>query len=194
MVWMLCVIATANATTQHALVITRNLNYTVQILGIDNVPLKKKLESVSNLIRWQDRPPESQIRLEQRVQSDLGKMRLLLRSEGYYSGSLDYRIDSDQTPLKVALTVDTGPLYVLRDFRVHYQGVGPANPGLPWRDTDYPLTEDQAARAQFVIDARNKVLDLLTEIGYPNAQLIDQNIIVEHKTAGMTVNLKIEPG
>jgi len=170
------------------------LNYTVQFRGIDNDQLQKKLESVSRLVRWQKKPPEVQIRLEQRAQSDLKQMQELLRSEGYYSSSQNYRINSNTVPLKITIDIDTGPLYKLQDYRISYQGNGPNMPGLPWRDTNYILDPDQPARAKFVIDTRNTILNSLSEIGYPNSKLLDQHVVVDHELLGMSVNLKIEPG
>ena len=188
----MCTSVNAGEQTTHRH--TGELKYTVQFQGIDNTQLRSKLESVSRLIRWQNKPPESEIRLEQRAQFDLKQMQQLLRSEGYYNSALDYRIDSTTIPLKITINIDTGSLYIIGDYRISYQGPGSNMPGLPWRDKNYTLDPNQPAQAKFVVDTRNSILNSLSEIGYPNSRVLDQHVVVDHETSRMSVALRIEPG
>jgi outer membrane protein assembly factor BamA len=81
-------------------------------------------------------------------------MQKVLRSEGYYDARVEYRLESEEKPVRVTVEVATGARYVLKQFVVTYSGPGSSDPELPRDAHLLGATPGQPARAEVVADAR----------------------------------------
>ena len=72
--------------------------YSVKIEGVDDSSIRSLLERSSQLITLADRAPPTQAGLVRRIEGDFERFRTVLRSEGYYDSTVDYRIDDQATP------------------------------------------------------------------------------------------------
>ena len=70
--------------------------YETEFTGIDDKSLQKLLESASQLVSLEGRPPPTLAALERRVRDDLDRMQKVLRSEGYYDAGVEYRLASEE--------------------------------------------------------------------------------------------------
>jgi translocation and assembly module TamA len=168
--------------------------YETKFTGIDDKSLRKLLESASQLVSLEGRPPPTLAALERRVRGDLDRMQKVLRSEGYYDARIVYRMESEEKPVRVTVEVVTGERYVLKQFVVSYSGPGSSNPELPRDAHRLGATPGQPARAEVVADARRRLLEILADTGHPLAKVADQSAVVDHADDSMSVALEVVPG
>lgn len=168
--------------------------YSVDFVGLDDLELQTKIESSSRLKTLQNHPPKTTVMLERRTKTDLQLFRKVLRAEGYYTGRLSYRLENETPNPKITITIDSGPRYKLLRYHVEYTGNNAKAPYLAWRSGDYRPMTGQPATSQSVIDTRNTLLTKLGHLGHPQASLVNQDIVVDHKDQSMSVYLQIDPG
>ena len=171
--------------------------YEVSILPADggSFPdeLADLLPEVSQLRALQDRAPQSQAGLERRIQGDLALLEEALRSEGYYAGKLDWRIEAGP-PLQVSIVIDPGPRFVMGDFAVEFPPEA-AIEGLPRPDlAKVGIRLGEPARAEEVLAAERRMLDFLRDNGFPQPSVLKSQVSVELTTSEMHVTLTLDPG
>lgn len=72
--------------------------YDVAFSGLEDIGLEGLFRQTSQLIALAERPPATQAGLRRRAEEDLERLRSVLRSEGYYAGTLGYEIDTTAEP------------------------------------------------------------------------------------------------
>src|ERR671918_1914177 len=92
------------------------LRYETEIVGVEDKSLHSLLEESSQLIGLKEKLPATVAGLDRRAETDVQRFQAALRSEGYYSSSIDYRIDREATPVRVTIHVTTGPPYHLAAY------------------------------------------------------------------------------
>ncbi len=101
------------------------LAYEVTLEGDLPSSLQERLEISSQLLKLQEQPPVSRAALDRRILDDLDRFLRILKSEGHYGATIDYRIEEkDDESLEVILTVVPGPPYRITGYAVVYQGKG----------------------------------------------------------------------
>lgn len=168
--------------------------YRTEFTGIDDKPLRKLLESASQLVSLEGQPPLTLVALERRARADLDRMQKVLRSEGYYDARVVYRMESEEKPVRVTVEVVTGARYMLKRFVVTYSGPGSGDAELPRDAHRLGATPGQPARAEVVADARQRLLEILADTGHPLAKVVDQSAVVDHADDSLSVALEIVPG
>jgi len=168
--------------------------YRVEISGVEDKPLRNLLESSSQLLTLGDRLPPTLVALERRARGDVDRLQAVLRSEGYYAAEIDYRLERDEKPVRVKLTVKLAERYRLVEYRILYTDAGADAPGLPQDPVDLGVTLGEPARAEVVVGARRRLLELLADRGHPLAQVVDQRVLVDHADDSMSVSIHLIPG
>jgi translocation and assembly module TamA len=166
--------------------------YRMELRGDMDSVIRVVLESVSETLALQDRPPATPEMLDRRARSDIPLMQRALRSEGYYDGKVEARVDHTASPPLVVFEIRTGPPYLLS--AVHFQG--------PLLDHDLPeptsatagLTLDQRARAPDIEQGSAKLAAYLRENGHPFSSVELGEVIVDHAARSMTVQYGFDPG
>ena len=167
------------------------LAYTVEISAGDG-DLEAQLKEVSRLVQAEAKPPPGLAGLDQRAQSDKQIFETVLRSEGYYDGTIEITIDDDQSPVRVGLRADPGKRYSLADCSIVYSSSPPA--GAPAACKDIGLEGGAAARSEPIIAATDKLLLSLQERGRPDAKVTNRDAVVDHATWRMRLTFHIDPG
>ena len=170
------------------------VEYRTEIAGVEDRALGKLLESASQLVTLEDRPPPSVVALERRVLSDIERLQKVLRSEGYYDAKIAYRIDADEEPVRVFLDLTPGPRYRLGRFEIRYLGIGSDAADLPSDAAALGAVVGDPARAEMVTGARRRLLEALADMGRPFAKVTDQSAVVDHADDSMAVTLEVSPG
>lgn len=170
------------------------LTYELSITGEVEEPLAELLEGASQLAALKDRPPATLAGLRRRSEDDLARFRDVLRSEGFYAGSLRQSIDETASPLLVSIAVTPGPLYLLADYAVVYQGAPPPEPD-PAADLEtLGLRIGMPGRAPPVAEAQRILLRALANGGYPLARVLDRRALVDHAETTLSVTLTVDAG
>ena len=170
------------------------LAYAVEIVGDLDAEIRSLLEMTSQLIALRDRPPATPAALERRIEGDLERFREVLRSEGFYAGSLDHSIALTDEQRTVTIRVVTGDLYLLSDYTIAYVDAPAPDPD-PGADLEaLDLVLGMPARAPIISAAQDKLLAALKTIGYPLAKVVNRRAMVDHATTTMTVELNVDTG
>lgn len=168
--------------------------YDVELAGAPSAELADKLEAESRLVQAKDEVPSSPLSLRRRAESDIDRLTEVLRSEGYYAGTVAFRIDEQATPAKVAVTVDAGARFVLEAFNVRVDHAADQPEPEPVPIADLGLFIGQPARAQAVVAAQAALLKALAEQGFPLATVHDRQVVVDHAAHTMRVELVVAAG
>ena len=170
------------------------LDYSVEILGVEDADLKGLLEKSSQLFALIKRPPASLGGVRRRAQGDVERFGAALKSEGYYAGTTSFQIDDDVVPLVVRITVDPGPAYKLSEVTVIYPDAAADVPDLPRGAKGVDLEIGMRARAGAIVAAQNNLILNLRNLGYPFAKVTDRKTTIRHDEAIMRVIFEADPG
>jgi translocation and assembly module TamA len=166
--------------------------YEVTVEGKLPDELKTLLEGVSDAAQRVDRPPASITLLRRRAQNDVARLQQALRSEGYYAGTIDVRVDRATEPAQVVFDVDAGPRYTFRRLLIEVQP--PAAPFDAPSAEALGLRAGAPARAQLVLDAEAALLAAAKRQGFALAELGQRQAVVDHDERIMDLTLRIELG
>jgi translocation and assembly module TamA len=168
--------------------------YSVEIMGIPEAALKDLLEQASQLVTLRDRPPATVAALRRRADGDLERLQAALRSEGFYAARLSYEIDEATDPMALRVVVATGPVYLLADYAIRFEGAEPPPASVPLDLESLGLRIGMPARAPTIVGAESALLERLADRGYPLAKILDRKSVVDHDQTTMTVTLSLDGG
>jgi translocation and assembly module TamA len=151
------------------------------------------LRESSQLLSLRDRPPASLGALERRAEGDLKRLSAVLRSEGYYDGTADYRIDETVEPVLVTLIIERGAPYQLERYDIIYEG-DVASAGLPRDPGDVGVETGRRARAGEIVDAEQRLIGLLGERGHPLARVRSRRNVIDREARTIRSRIVVEPG
>lgn len=168
--------------------------YTVRFTGAEDEQVLTLLQDTLKLLRSGERPYKTLGGLERRVQSHLQVLEKTLRAEGYYGARLDYHLKGDSGPIDIEIELKHGPQYTLKSYVIEYIGQGSPAAQLPVNPRELGLNLGAPARAQNIIDAEDLLLFELGDRGYPLAEILDREVVVDHSEHSMSVTLQAAPG
>jgi translocation and assembly module TamA len=154
--------------------------------------LQSLLEAVSDAAQRVDRPPSSITVLRRRAQEDVPRLQQALRSEGYYAGTIDVRVDPDVEPARVVFDVDAGPRYRFRQLIIEVRP--PTAPFTVPSVEALGLKVDEPARAQLILDAEAALLAAAKRQGFALAKIGQRQAIVDHDARIMDLTLRLDLG
>lgn len=170
--------------------------YTVTFDGQIDDQLRPLLNNVSELVSLIDRPPFGSAGLRQRAQQDMERMQRVLHAEGYYGSDVSYEINADMSPVTVTVQVDTGPIFLLEDYTVHYKSDGATTTAqtLPQDLDAMGLYIGMPARSSSIVQAQKTLVVTLENMGRPFATVTERSVVVDHDRTTMRVRLEVDPG
>ncbi len=166
--------------------------YEVEISGALADSEKGLIEQSSRLLQMQEKPPVSLAALRRRVQEDTEGFDKVLRSEGYYAGKIESRIDPSSKPVLVTFAIDAGPRYLINRYQVVFKTLqtqpGVLDPAI------LGIAPGMPARSETVVAAQKKAIAEMKNRGFPAAKFSKQDAIVDYATNSMDVTLTVESG
>ena len=184
--------------------------YTTSMPDVEDSTLNEALHGSSTLLSLQDDPPPGVPGLARRAMVDTDRLRAVLRSFGFYDGTVEIRIAGmapddpalietlgepaeGAAPVPVQVAIDPGPRYTIGRIEIHGPEAGAALPAEINRD-EIGLAPGDPARAAAVLSTQDRVIAQLRNAGYPFAHLADREAVVDHATRTMDLTLAFEPG
>jgi translocation and assembly module TamA len=168
-------------------------NYEPKIVGVGG-RLADRLEEASVLFQKRYEPPSNLQGLRRRAQSDRDVFLRVMRSRGWYEGSVDVEIHPDLDPPLVEMKVTRGNRYTLARFDIE---------GLP-ADATYLQGEGglatlgvlvgSPALAETVLRAETRLLTELAAKGYPYAALAPRRAVIDRRARTIEVSLAVDAG
>lgn len=155
-------------------------NYTVSILKTENTQLDQAMKDVSTLIKLNQIAPVGPFALISRTQGDVKNFNTVLRSFGFYKGTVSIRMaglalddpalinlletNSAQQSVEIEVTIELGPLFHIGKLEI--QGKLPEN-----FQKKLALAPGMPALANTILAGRDKLLLALQEQGYALAKV-----------------------
>lgn len=170
-----------------------SVSYRVETPGMPGGDLGETLRASMQLFTLTDRPPGSVAALRRRTEGDVERIDAVLRAEGHYGHRVEYRIDTRARPAQVTVEIDPGPLYRLTRFDIRY--VDDAAPGSRIDDpARIGIALPQPARSRTVVDGAAALIRELGERGFPLAERVDLETVVDHDSETMRVTVTVRSG
>ena len=199
--------------------------YEVEIQGkdLDKSPVSKLLPEVSLAVQKMDDPPKSPALLRRRCEGDIPEMQKVLRSFGYFRGTVTFNIiqpksDGDTTdqqlpfsaenpeseasamppptvhPSTVRFEVDLGPRFTFSKIHINLAPDAPQNVLSPPTPESVKLVEGEPYSAGLVVQAGESILTRYKQNGYPFPTISHRDVIADFKTDHAEVAFQVSPG
>lgn len=178
----------------------RGVPFTFTIEGLNDSASKDLFKEISVLRQQRDKPARARSELQSWIQRDIKALNDILRAQGFYDNRVSYRLDRKKSPFAVTILVSEGERYKITSFAIRLAGMPDDARGraeaeglqaLVGRRLPKPGSAAESAR---VVEAEQRILQRLPEVGYPNVKVKARDIVVDHARLSMDVTLTIEPG
>lgn len=176
--------------------IAGGISYHVEFEGLDDSKALKEIKLASHLTSLKKRPPASINALRYRADSDIPSLIRVLHAHGYYEGKAHIQIHEILNQVYVNVMIEPGPRYRLESFDIHLYCEVPEVPNECCQVNldDVGVQLNKPAQTQAILDAELKVLQKLSECGYPLAKIEGRDAIVDGKTKTVRVSLNVKTG
>lgn len=171
--------------------------YQVDFKGVESLGQIRSLKDSSNLIRYRKKKLGSMAALQYRANTDLGTFKEVMQAYGFYDACV-----SNQTSYlpngkyKITILIDKGARYNLNQFEIDVKDPTEENKKplkkLHLRQLDIRL--GKPALSTDIVDAKEKIVQLFTQKGYPLAKISDQNIQVDQAQKTVDVVYEVDAG
>ncbi|UVO54333.1 autotransporter assembly complex family protein [Sphingomonas sp. SUN039] len=167
--------------------------YSVQLLGVDDIPKARERFDSLSVLRQNDGKPANVAQIDRRARDDAELLDAIMRSEGYYDATITTDIvpATDGGRVTVKLTVTPGEQFKFTDVEV--KGVD-ATGQKPALETAFGVAPAKPVVAEDVIAGQAALLEKLGRTGYPFAKVGEPSVVVDHETRGATLDLNVDPG
>lgn len=156
--------------------------------------VERQLREISQTLKRIEDPPASRAALARRVADDRRALADTLRALGHFDAKVETSIDRNARPLKVTITVNPGPVYLVSDISLTVPaGAPPLPPGLPSAE-GFGLSLGSPATSAEILVAERRILTALGENGRPLARRADRRIVVDHALRAASVSWVVDPG
>jgi translocation and assembly module TamA len=169
--------------------------------------LEKTIRAASVLVRDEKHPPPGTAGLIARAKGDYGRILAALYASARYGGAIRILVGGQPVeslrpdvplpdPVAVTVTIDAGPLFHFGEIEI--EGLPP---GAMTREdrkalhlNDWELVERSEAKSGAVLDAEGRLVEVWRQRGYPKAEVTTRDIVADHRTNAVDVNLVVTPG
>lgn len=189
------------------------VSYTVELNGLPDEAMVGTAEEALAVYRQQENGAQSLAFLKRRAKGDSDLLQRILRSGGYYNGTVDIAVteveapeqeDSDQETsespgdqeaeeLELALVkidVEPGPAFTLKSHTFRMETEGARAPEAAALGS--PV--GQAAAAAPIVDAETAAVEQLKRAGYPYAKSLKRRAVADLEAATLEVETPISSG
>lgn len=168
-----------------------SLRYTVTFEGLKDPDALKAVRFSSQLTSLKHRPPSSINALQYRAESDIPSLIQTLHAYGYYEACVSVQLlhdDPDALTYQVLVFITPGPQYTIEEYQLNFS----EDVSAPW-DALLPKP-GTPARSDTIVNTEMRLLQQLSQIGFPLATIANREVIVDGTTKGMRVLTSIDTG
>ncbi len=168
--------------------------YEVRWEGNAEKSILQDLQSVSDSLKWKDRPPATTGLLRRRAEEDLEQFLKVLRSAGYYGAEVSLDIDEKEDVPVVIFRIDPGEVFKIESVQWTAAETDRAIlRKLPPPD-DLGLRKGDPARARAILDAERGLIRAFHRHARPFARVEDRRVVVDHRDRTVRVTFHLDPG
>lgn len=172
--------------------IRTNFDYKVTIEGAPSDEVKDLILRSSRLEQLEDNSLPGLAAVRRRIEEDIEGFNKVLRSEGYYDNQIAYEMDETKEPLDIKFTITPAAQFRITKYQIVYKKASETPEMLELEDLGIEI--GMPARSAAIINAQQQAFAKLANHGFPNAKLVDQDVIVDFATDSMEVTLNINTG
>lgn len=168
--------------------------------------LEATIRGASSLISGQSAPASGAAGLLARARADYKRILGALYNEGYYGGTISILVGGREAadippdatlpkPVAVEVKVEPGPLFHFGRIGISNEAssaVAPAD--MVASPASIGFTNGEIARSSLIVRAESLAVEAWQQLGYPEAKVVDRQVVAEHKTNSVDVDIKVEPG
>ncbi|MBN2467477.1 MAG: outer membrane protein assembly factor, partial [Deltaproteobacteria bacterium] len=168
--------------------------YKASIEGVADPKLFKLLKSYADTVTHRANPPQSLFQLQAVANKD--KLRLIkaLRSEGFYSASIEVHLRPEAELISVVFAVSLGPPYHLRSFTIKASDEESESTSALPAPADLGISLETQFTSKQVFDAETRIVRWLNIKGFAFARVNNRNVIVDHTDFSVAVTVEVAPG
>jgi translocation and assembly module TamA len=170
------------------------LAYEVRWEGLEDRSIRADLESVSDTLKWKEKPPASLGLLRRRAEGDVEQFQKVLRSAGYYGAEISFEVSEENDDSVVTFDIRTGEVFRLESVEWtaddRYKKILKRLPA----PEELGLRKGEPARARAILDAEKALVQALKKKGRPFAAVEDRKVVVDHRTRTVRVTFHLAPG
>ena len=168
----------------------KGITYKTVFTGVKDRNVLGLLKETSNLVRLEKTIPVSWVSLRHRAKEDEGKVLKVLKAFGYYDAKVTSKIH--QKEKKVQVIIEQGAPYKLNSYTVSYVGAGPSPVTPSNRRLGIKLQEP--AVAETIIDADEKLVSELANVGHPFATILYRQNQINYQTKSIDPIVHVDQG
>lgn len=173
------------------------ISYEVNVLGIEYDEFNRissTFDEASILKNRSGDPFVSVANLRSNINADVEILEKILRAEGYYNGSVEPQFIRNDNHFIISLSVLPGQLYTFGKISITFIN-NQIDEDITRKINDaLIIQEGEPARAVPVIISEENVSTDLPKYGYPFADNVESDIIVDHREQVLNVTLSVDPG
>ncbi|MBP1742661.1 MAG: outer membrane protein assembly factor [Deltaproteobacteria bacterium] len=185
-IWSICMPSPVSA--------EEGVSYVPDIEGVTDGEILASMKDISNTFALQGKPPANINLLRMRADRDRELFIQLLRALGHYAALVEVEADSAVQPVKITFRVDTGPAYVLESAEFRLAEGAEVKPAPMPRPDEVGLALGDPFQTKTLLNAEKELVHRLGTKGFPFSRIAERKVVVDHKTASVTLNLSIDPG
>ncbi|MGM0560321.1 MAG: autotransporter assembly complex protein TamA [Pseudomonadota bacterium] len=172
----------------------QGVDYDTDITGDLNERLRNLIDESSALLTQSERQPATPAALRRRMEDDVARFRRILRSEGYYNGTVETSVDQDAQPIQITIEIDPGKQFTLSEYNLSYHPTVPEGDTVPRSASDLGLDIGQPARAESLKQAESRITRLLSRQGYPDAELAEARYLADPEDETLRAEITVNTG
>lgn len=173
------------------------VSYDVTVAGLPNDQMTALAEESLATFRRREDGAQSAAFLRRRAEGDIDTIRKILRSRGYYKGTVEVAVvpppdDKPDDPAVVTFTVDPGPVFTLARHDLALQDPSGTAPALSAAELGSPVGGPAAAAE--IVDAETAAVDRLQRRGFPYAERGKRRAVADLEGATLEIDTPIATG
>ena len=147
----------------------QHIAYTVTFTSPENPNLATEMETHSELVKLANQSLDSKIGLNLRVKEDISTAQKILDSNGYYSGSVEGKIDWQTNPISIQIQFKPNVQYKINTIHIQYLDSELAY--LPLSLEEFNLSKGNPALAVNILSSVSSLMQYIHNNGYPLAKI-----------------------
>jgi translocation and assembly module TamA len=160
------------------------------IAGVENKALR---DAILRALTQSKDAPQSRAEARRRARDAGEDVVAVLRAEGYYAYAVEPDI-SEGDPPRGVVKVTPGPVFVLQDPKIAWQGRTPDEGVAQRAVTAMHLTPGEPGRAADVLGAEGRVIAQIQQLGYADVAADPREVIVDHADHTVRPTFNINAG
>lgn len=170
------------------------LNFNLTIDG-GSKEITDLLRSVSSLQAKNGNCFRSLSRLDSQIEQDREVFDRALRSEGYYGALIDETSSRTGNALSITMRVFVGQPFLFKEPTVEWRGdIDSQLVDKTLENLTSILAAQANARSTMIVAAEDFLTSEIAQVGYPFADSVSREVIVDHATKQVAVTYVIDPG